>query len=118
MDLAEMHPDFLSDCENGIVKWETASDYITGCIRTFMVLIAHIDYNDLTCYCCSYPSRYSADYIVLTVYDEHIFLVSILKDSGFYPNDYRRVQMLKDGLLFLDCAQPSLNAIYAKMALR
>jgi hypothetical protein len=118
LDLTERYPSFIDDCKREKVEWETASDYITGCIRTFMTVIAHIKYSDLNCYCCSYPSEYVSDYIVLVACDNLVFLVSILKDKDFYPNSEKRIQMLKDGLLFLDCDQPFLNALYAEMALR
>jgi hypothetical protein len=112
LDLAKKYPSLIDDCKLGKVKWETASDYITGCISTFMLLIAHIKYNDLTCYSCSYPNSYASDYIVLTAYDNQVFLVSILKDNGFYPDNSDRIQMLKDGLLLLDCDQTLLNGVY------
>ncbi len=110
IDLQERYPNFIEDYKNNKIIWKTASEYITGCIRTFLICFVKLKFTTLDCQVCSYPHNTSADYIVLCKTNELSFLLSILKDNNFYPNNAKRIEMMKEGLLFLDCNLNELNS--------
>ncbi len=82
-----------------------------------MVLIAKISYQYFDCYCCIYPHSFSAEYIVFVDIDNGTLclLLSTIRDKNFYPNDGRRIHMLKEGLFLLDSSKAFLFTLHEEM---
>ena len=112
--LSEYFPVFLDDCKSHRIMWAKADDDIDGRIQTFLLLIAKIKYRSADCYCCIYPHKSSSEYTVFVCIDSgRLYLIlTTIRDNGSYPNSWRRVQMLKDDLLFLDAPQDILFNIH------
>lgn len=112
--LNEHFPAFMDDCQNHRIMWAKADDDICGRIQTFLLLIAKIKYKSADCYYCIYPHESTAEYTVFICINpgQLCLILTTIRDKGFYPNDGRRIQMLKDGLLFLDTPQDILFNIH------
>lgn len=117
VNLNEYFPAFLSDCQNHQITWQEANKDIFNRIHTFLVLIAKIKFKNFKCYCCIYPHSISSEYTVFLDIDAGSFcmLLTTIRDRNFYPNDGRRIHMLKDGLLLLDVPQDKLAILRQEM---
>lgn len=117
VSLIEYFPSFLTDCQNHLINWQKANEDVYGRIQTFLVLISKLTFKDFKCYCCIYPHSASAEYTVFVDIDSGncCLLLTTIRDSGFYPNDGRRIHMLEDGLLLLDAPMDDLLSLRQEM---
>lgn len=116
INLNEYLPNFLKDNKHHLVHWFFVP-YIPSRIQTFLTLIAKIEYKTFNCCCCSYPHQTSSVYIVFVNIDngKNFMLISTIKDD-IYPNSWKRVEKLKEELLFIQTSYEQLLIIYQEIS--
>jgi len=118
-DLIEKYPEFIKDNADHIVLWVDAMPHIAGRIQSFLVSIAKKNYKSFSCYCCSYPSKYSSDYLVLVDIDsgKEFMIISTIKETGQYPSSTgKRIERLKEDLHLFDAPQKLLFNLRQEIA--
>lgn len=119
LDLTEKYPDFITDNAAHTVRWLDAMPHITGRIQSFLILIARKRYKGFSCFCCSYPSKYASDYLVLVDIDngEEFMIISTIKETGQYPSSTgKRIEGLTEELHLFDAPREQLINLRQEIA--
>lgn len=116
IDLDKYIPDFLENNKKHLVHWFFVP-HIPSRIQTFLSLIAKVNYKNFNCYCCSYPHETSADYIVFVDIDngKNFMLISTIKDTKQYPDSWKKIERLKNDLIFIQVSYKQLLIIHQEI---